>query len=236
MDYLLRERLLIGSEAVEKLKKSHVAVFGLGGVGGIAAECLARSGIGEISVFDNDTVSVTNINRQIVADITTVGKNKTEVMKDRILNINSECRVNVFNMFYLPENADTISYENFDYVIDAVDTVTAKLTLIEHAKKHGVKIVSCMGTGGKTDPTMLKVADIKNTTVCPLAKVMRRELKKRGIEGVKVVYSTEESKIKDGEEIETKGSGRTAPPSMIFVPMSAGILLAREAVKDLTGE
>lgn len=233
MEKFDRVKLLIGSNSFEKLKNSSVAVFGVGGVGGYTAEALVRSGIGKITLFDNDKVSLSNINRQIIADISTVGQDKTKAVKDRLLSINPELEIQVYNVFYLPENADNFPFTNFDYVVDAVDTVTAKIEIIKRAKESLVPVISCMGTGGKTDPTMLKIADIEKTKGCPLARVMRKELKERGIKGVKVVYSEETSIIANGEKTEVKGKDRVAPPSMIFVPATAGLIIAREVVFDI---
>lgn len=224
----LRNSLLIGDEAVEKLKKSSVAVFGVGGVGGFVVEGLARSGIGEITIFDNDTVDETNLNRQIIATTENIGKDKTLEAEKRVKSINPETKVHTHKVFYLPENADEFDLSIYDYIVDAVDTVSAKLEIIARAKKAGVPVISCMGTGGKTDITSLKVADIEKTSMCPLAKVMRRELKSRNISGVKAVYSTEET-VKP--KIDGKNKG--VIPSMIFVPASAGLMIAREVVFDL---
>lgn len=224
----LRNSLLIGDEAVEKLKKSLVAVFGVGGVGGFVVEGLARAGVGEITIFDNDTIEETNLNRQIIATTENIGKDKTAEAEKRVKSINPETKVHTHKVFYLPENADEFDLSIYDYIVDAVDTVSAKLEIIARAKKAGVPVISCMGTGGKTDITSLKVADIEKTSMCPLAKVMRRELKSRNISGVKVVYSTEET-VKPKIDGENKG----VIPSMIFVPASAGLMIAREVVFDL---
>lgn len=220
-----RTEMLIGKESLSSLSKAKVLIFGIGGVGGYVTEALARSGIGFMVLVDNDTVSVTNINRQIIATDSTVGMYKTEVMKTRILDINPEAQVEVRNCFYLPENAEEFDFSQYDYIVDAIDTVTAKLDIIERAGKASVPVISCMGTGNKLDPTKLVVTDIYKTSVCPLAKVMRRELRKRGITGLKVVYSTEEP-IKN-EEI-----GRV-PGSVAWVPPVAGLIAAAEVVKDL---
>ena len=220
-----RTEMLIGKDGLSCLSKSKVLIFGIGGVGGYVTEALARSGIGSMVLVDNDTVSVTNINRQIIATDSTVGMYKTEVMKTRILDINPEAQVEVRNCFYLPENAEEFDFSQYDYIVDAIDTVTAKLDIIERAGKALVPVISCMGTGNKLDPTKLVVTDIYKTSVCPLAKVMRRELRKRGITGLKVVYSTEEP-IKN-EEI-----GRV-PGSVAWVPPVAGLIAAAEVVKDL---
>lgn len=230
-----RVELLLGSQGLQKLKKANVLLFGVGGVGGFTAEALVRSGVGSITLVDNDVVNETNINRQIIATVQTVGLSKVEVMKARLNAINPEVKVNTLNLFYLPENADTIDFSAFDYVIDAVDTVSAKIAVIERAKAQGVPVISCMGTGGKLNPELLTVGDIANTKGCPLARVMRRELKKRNITGVKVVYSTEESVqvSLDNPLSEEKSKGRVAPPSMIFVPAIAGLMMANQVVLDL---
>ncbi len=232
-DQFTRTRLLFGDEAMERLAAARVAIFGIGGVGGHCIEALARGGIGTLDIIDNDVVSVTNINRQAVALHSTIGQKKTEVMRARILDINPEARVNVYNTFYLPETAHLFDFMQYDYIVDAIDTVTGKIMLIEQAKAAQVPIISCMGTGNKLDPTMLEVADIDKTSVCPLAKVMRRELKKRGIEGVKAVYSREEPR-KPGASTETKGTqNRPAPASCSFVPPVAGLIMAGEVLKDI---
>ena len=235
MGALDRAKLLIGEENLQKLSRSSVALFGVGGVGGFVAEALARSGVGAITVFDNDTIAESNLNRQIIANVHNVGKDKTDEIKSRLLSINPNLKVYVNKVFYLPENAEEFDLSAYDYVVDAVDTVSAKIEIIKRAKAVGVPVISYMGTGGKTDPTMLKVSDIQKTSVCPLARVMRRELKKRGVSGVKVVYSEEEpvcdkAAMKNAEKIKC---GRPSPPSMIFVPASAGLIIAREVVFDL---
>lgn len=222
-----RTRLLIGDEGLEKLKSKRVALFGIGGVGGFVLEGLSRSGIGEITIFDKDKVSESNLNRQIIATIDSIGLDKVEVAKNRVNNIDDSIKVNAIKTFYLPENADTVDFSKFDYVIDAVDTVSAKISIIENAKKNGVPVISCMGTGGKLNPELLKVSYIEKTSVCPLAKVMRKELKNRGIKDVKAVYSTEE-----GVSAKTNSNEKIIP-SMIFVPAVAGLLIANEVVKDL---
>lgn len=229
-----RVKMLIGNENYTKLKNAKVLLFGIGGVGGYVAESLVRSGIGGITVVDGDVVSQSNINRQIIATTQSVGEDKVSVIKERLLSINSELIFHAEKLFYLPENRESISFEGYDYVIDAVDTVSAKLDIIVRANECGVPVISCMGTGGKTDPTKLKVGDVFETSGCPLARVMRRELKKRGVSCLKTVYSTEQIVLsKELELAEPKGKDRVAPPSMIFVPASAGILLAREVVFDL---
>lgn len=233
-----RSAMLLGTEQVEKLADKTVAVFGIGGVGGYVVEALVRTGIGSFDLIDHDTVSVTNMNRQIIATMDTIGRNKAEVMKDRILSINPEARVHVHDCFFLPENADEFVFEEYDYVVDAVDIVTAKLEIIERAKKAGVPVISSMGAGNKLDPTQFVVTDISKTSVCPLAKVMRRELKKRGISDVKVVYSKEEAltPLLDPQK-ETNDGAQTrkkVPGSVAFVPSVAGLIVASEVIKDLT--
>ncbi|MBE5958207.1 MAG: tRNA threonylcarbamoyladenosine dehydratase [Lachnospiraceae bacterium] len=246
IDQFSRTKLLIGEEGAEKLANARVAVFGIGGVGGYVCEALARSGVGHFDLIDNDTVSLTNINRQIIALNSTVGKYKTEIMWERMKDINPNVDVNVHNCFFLPENADDFDFTQYDYVVDAVDTVAAKLSIIMKAKEAGVLVISSMGAGNKLDPTMFKVADIYKTKVCPLAKVMRRELKNRGVKKLKVVYS-EELPVKQDEktvqkmreyngenpEIEKPSMKRSTPGSVAFVPSVAGLIIASEVVKDL---
>lgn len=229
-----RTELLIGDEGVRKLKDAKVAVFGIGGVGGFAVEALARSGIGHFVLIDNDTVSLTNLNRQIIALHSTIGKYKTEVMKQRIEDINPNADVEVHNCFFLPENKDDFDFSNYSYVIDAVDTVAAKLSIIEESKKYNVPVISSMGAGNKLNPAMFEISDISKTSVCPLAKVMRYELKKRGIKNVKVVYSKEEplKPLFDISKEETT-SKRATPGSISFVPSVAGLILASEVIKDI---
>jgi len=242
MEKFSRTSLLIGKDGLEKLNRAHVALFGVGGVGGFVAEALVRSGVGNITLFDSDTVSLSNINRQIIADTTTVNQYKTEVMARRLKDINPNVNVYINNVFYLPENAQNYPLNQFDYVVDAIDTVSGKIALICQAKGENVKVISCMGMGGKVDITAIKTADIYKTKECALARVMRRELKKRGIENLKVVYSTETpldvtKNLQDaGEEVEKRASGRVAPPSMIFVPAAAGLMIAKEVVFDLINE
>ena len=230
-----RTRLVLGAEALTKLKNARVAVFGLGGVGGAAVEALARSGVGALELIDSDTVAVTNLNRQLIATHTTLGMKKTEAAKARVLDINPDCRVTVRNEFFLPENADAWDFTAYDYVIDAVDTVAAKLCLAERCAAAGTPIISCMGTGNKTDPTRLEIADIYRTSVCPLAKVMRRECRKRGIKRLKVLYSREEPVTPKTDEVaEKEETGRRSTPgSTAFVPPAAGFIIAAEAVKDM---
>ena len=236
-----RTRLLFGREAMEKLAASRVAVFGIGGVGGYVVEALARCGVGAIDLIDNDKVALSNLNRQIIATMDSVGREKTQVMKERILSINPDCKVEVHNCFYLPETRDSFDFSAYDYVVDAVDTVTAKIDLVLSAREAGTPIISSMGTGNKLTPAMFEVADIYKTSVDPLARVMRRELKKRGVKKLKVVYSREEP-VKTGEierleEIREAEAPkrRSIPASNAFVPPSAGLLIASEVVRDLTG-
>lgn len=233
-----REELLIGQEGLEKLQKARVAVFGVGGVGGHVVEALARSGVGALDLFDGDRVSLTNINRQIIALDSTVGRLKVEVAKERVLDINPDCQVEAREMFFTPENAGEVDFAQYDYVADAIDTVTSKIELIRLCREAGVPVISSMGAGNKLDPTAFRVDKIEKTSVCPLARVMRRELKKRGITGVKAVYSTEESltpaQAQSGDEKGT--AGRPTPGSMAFVPSVAGLILAGEIIKDLLVE
>lgn len=230
-DMFLRTSALIGASAVEKLKKSSVAVFGLGGVGSYAAEALARAGVGKMTLIDPDKISETNINRQLVALHSTVGLYKADVCRDRILDINPNIKVTSLKVFYLPDNDGGIDFTDYDYIVDAVDTVSAKIALAENAEKSGVPIISSLGTGNKLDASAFKVSDIYSTKVCPLARVMRTELKKRGVKSLKVVYSEETPlKTDTGEE---KSSGHTAPASISFVPPVAGLIAAGEVIKDL---
>ena len=224
-----RAELLLGSESIEKLKKAKVIVFGIGGVGSFVCEALARSGVGTITLVDNDTVSESNINRQLIALTSTVGLNKTDVMKERIREINPECNVTSIPCFYTKEKE--VDIEGFSYVVDAIDTVTSKLTLIEEANKLSVPIISCMGTGNKLDPTRFEITDISKTSVCPLARVMRRELKNRGINHLKVLYSKEEPI--SPENTISDGSRRSVPGSVSFVPPVAGMIIAGEVIKDI---
>ncbi len=232
-----RTELLLGKGGLEKLQNAKVAIFGIGGVGGYVAEALARSGVGSLDLIDNDEVSVTNINRQIIALHSTIGQPKVDVMKERILDINPNCKVRAFQCFYLPETKNLFDFKEYNYVIDAVDTVTAKIQLILQAKEACVSIISSMGAGNKLNPAMFEVADISQTSVCPLARVMRQECKKRGIKNVKVVYSKEkpvEPQLSEEEKksAEQKGNG-IAPGSCAFVPSVAGLIIASEVVKDL---
>lgn len=235
-EWITRSGLLLGNEGIDKLQKSKVAIFGVGGVGGYVAEALARSSVGSFVLTDSDTVDVTNINRQIIALNSTVGKLKVDVMKERILDINPKADVEVRACFYLPENADEFDFSEYSYVVDAVDTVSAKLSIIERAKSAGVPVISSMGAGNKLDASAFRVADIYKTKVCPLAKVIRHECKKRGIKDLKVVYSEEEP-IRNSSDTDPqfKASGRPAPGSIAFVPSVCGLIIAGEVVKDLTG-
>ena len=225
-----RTAILLGEENLEKLKRARVAVFGVGGVGGYVVEALARSGVGVLDLIDKDTVSESNINRQIIALHSTVGRYKTEVAAERARDINPDICVRVYNTFYLPETAAQFDFSRYDYVVDAIDTVSGKIAIVEEAKKANVPVIAAMGAGNKLDPTKFEVADISKTSVCPLARVMRRELKKRGIDHLKVVYSKEEplpSPVVDEE------SGKSVPGSVAFVPSVVGLILAGEVVKDL---
>lgn len=232
-----RTELLLGAERMEKLYRAHVAVFGIGGVGGYVAEALARCGVGAFTLVDSDVVAPSNLNRQIIATLDTVGQYKTEVMAARIARINPDAQVTVRNCFYLPETADSFDFTQFDYVVDAVDTVTAKLEIVCRAQEAGVPVISSMGAGNKLDPTRFRVADIYETSVCPLAKVMRRECRKRGIAHLKCVYSTEEPRKPmetSSSEEEPSPGRRSVPGSIAFVPSAAGLILAGEVVRDLT--
>ncbi|MBR3182366.1 MAG: tRNA threonylcarbamoyladenosine dehydratase [Eggerthellaceae bacterium] len=247
LDRFSRTELLLGADAMATLAQSRVAVFGMGGVGGYCAEALARSGVGAIDLVDHDKVSLTNLNRQIVALESTIGKNKAEVMAERIADINPACRVTAHVCFFLPDTADEIDLAQFDYIVDAVDTVTAKLLLAERAQAAGVPIISSMGTANKLDPTALRVGDISQTSICPLAKIIRKECRKRGIKRLKVVYSTEPAQQPGDEaqaayraDAESADStvcdkfGRAGiPASTAFVPPTAGLILASEVVRDL---
>ncbi|MDE5584222.1 MAG: tRNA threonylcarbamoyladenosine dehydratase [Ruminococcus sp.] len=229
-DIFSRTELLFGAESLGILRKSRVAVFGLGGVGGHVAEALVRSGVGAVDLIDNDTVAKSNINRQIFALRSTVGRYKTDVAEERLLDINPECRIKTHKVFFMPENSGKIDFSPFDYVVDAIDTVTGKIEIIMRCEAEKVPVISCMGTGNKTDPTALEIADISQTSVCPLARVMRREMKKRGVGRLKVVYSREEPKILPESFSE---SGKKIPSSCAFVPSVAGLIIAGEVIKDL---
>lgn len=232
-----RTELLLGSAAMDKLATSRVAVFGIGGVGGYVVEALARSGIGEFDLIDDDTVSITNINRQIIATKKTLGLYKVDLMKERILDINPDAKINVYKCFFMPDMESQFPFEKYSYIVDAVDTVTAKIGIILKAKECGVPVISSMGAGNKLEASKFKVADIYDTKVCPLAKVMRHELKKRGIKSLKVVYSDEMPLIPDNRQA-VEGDvhckkGRPLPGSVSFVPSVAGLIIAGEVVKDL---
>lgn len=244
-----RTQLLFGADAMEKLASSRVAVFGIGGVGGYAVEALARSGVGELDLIDDDKICLTNLNRQIFALRSTVGKYKTDVAEQRVKDINPDIKVNVHRCFYMPDTADQFDFTQYDYVIDAIDTVTGKIELVMRAKEAGVPIISSMGAGNKLDPAAFKVADIYKTSVCPLAKVMRRELKKRGVKKLKVVYS-EEQPIRPLEDMSISCRShcvcppgtvrkctvrRDIPGSTAFVPSVVGLIIAGEVIKDITG-
>lgn len=233
-----RTELLLGSDAMDRLAGAHVAIFGVGGVGGYVCEALARSGVGALDLVDDDRVCPSNINRQIIATHSTVGRYKTDVMKERILDINPHAKVQAYRCFFLPDNADRFPFEEYDYVVDAVDTVTAKIELVLRAQAYHVPVISSMGAGNKLDASAFRVADIYETKVCPLAKVMRRELKKRNVEHLKVVYSEEEP-MKPGNETEisiesgSHTTRRATPGSVAFVPSVAGLIIAGEVIKDL---
>ena len=244
---LMRTELLLGEEGIEKLSKARVAVFGIGGVGGYVTEALCRSGVGALDLIDHDTVSITNLNRQVIALHSTVGQFKTDVMEKRLRDINPDVKITVHKCFYLPETKDQFDFSVYSYVVDAVDTVTAKLLLAEEAKKAGVPLISSMGTGNKLDPSKLRVSAVFETSVDPLARVMRRELRKRGIDHLKVVWSTEEPRkpLLDARTIRMmEGSPvpeesvrlKDIPGSCAFVPAAAGLLIASEVVRDLIKE
>ena len=218
-----RTENLIGANALEKLKKCHIAVFGVGGVGGFVVEALARAGVGTIDLIDSDCVDITNLNRQIIALHSTIGKQKVSVMRDRVLDINPNTTVNIFPMLFLPENSSQFDFSKYDYVIDAVDNVTAKIELVVKCQEAGTPIIASMGTGNKLDPTKFEISDIYKTSVCPLAKVMRYELKRRGVKKLKVLYSKENP---------IKTTDRT-PASISFVPSAAGLIIAGEVIKDI---
>ena len=231
---ILRTAMLLGEEAVERLAKSRVAVFGIGGVGGYTVEALARAGIGAIDLIDNDDVSRSNINRQILATHSTVGLPKVEAARRRILDINPAAKVTMWECFYNAETAARFDFTQYDYIVDAIDTVTGKLALVQQAVTANTPIICCMGTGNKLDPTRFEVSDISKTTMCPLARVMRKELGKRGIKHLKVVYSREEALTPVGAEEEAKAIGkRQIPGSVAFVPGAAGLILAGEVIKDI---
>ena len=247
MSFSSRTEMLIGKEGTQLLASKKVAVFGVGGVGGAVCEALARAGIGSLTLFDDDVVALSNLNRQVVALTSTLGEKKVEVMARRILDINPGCTVTVHPVFYTPENAESFPFTGYDYIVDAVDTVSAKLSIIQRAKQAGIPVISAMGAGNKLHPEMFQVADIEKTSVCPLARVMRRELKKRGIRKVKVVYSQElplhplsQAKPSSPEDqpLQPQRGGNpknNAPGSISFVPAAAGLVLASAVVQDLLG-
>lgn len=242
MNKFARTKLLLGQDGIDKLQASRVAVFGVGGVGGYVCEALVRSGIGTFDIIDNDKVCESNINRQIIATTKTIGRDKVDVMRERMQDINPDVTVNIHKCFFLPENADEFPFEEYDYVVDAMDTVTAKIALVMKCKEKNVPIISSMGAGNKLDASAFKVSDIYKTKVCPLAKVMRHELKKRGVKKLKVVYSEELplTPVNDGTNVCEKEDStivkRATPGSVAFVPSVAGLIIAGEVVKDLTNE
>ena len=236
MEAFGRTRLLLGAAAMEKLKKARVAVFGLGGVGGYVVEALARSGVGALDLIDHDTVSLSNINRQILATHSTLGMAKAEAAKARVLDINPEAKVAARDMFFGPDTADTLDFTQYDYVVDAIDTVTGKLALIAAAKAAGTPILCCLGTGNKLDASKFQITDISKTSVCPLARVMRKECAKRGYKNVKVLFSTEDplpSQMEEADLSELPEGRRSLPGSVSFVPSVAGLLIAGEVIRDL---
>ena len=231
-----RTEMLLGSEAVHKLKQCRIAVFGIGGVGGYTVEALARSGVGTLDLIDNDTVSLTNINRQIIALHSTIGMNKTEAAKKRLLDINPNIKINTYNTFFTPENSGEFNFSQYDYIVDAIDTVSGKIELAVQADKANVPIISSMGAGNKLDPTRFEVSDIYKTSVCPLARVMRRELKKRNIRKLKVVYSKEEALSPKCESDEDSGMKRQTPASIAYVPSVVGLIIAGEVINDIISQ
>lgn len=234
-DQFSRTRLLLGDDGIEKLQKARVAVFGVGGVGGYAVEALARAGVGALDLIDNDTVACSNLNRQIIATHDTIGKLKVDVAADRVHAINPDCTVRVYRTFYLPETKDQFDFTQYDYVVDAIDTVSGKIALVLQAKEAGVPIICAMGAGNKLDPSMFEVADLYKTSVCPLARVMRTECRKRGIKHLKVVYSKEPPVTPLVSAEDMAPGKRSVPGSVSFVPAAAGLILAGEVVRDLVG-
>lgn len=234
LDEFTRTRMLLGEEAMERLRRARVAVFGVGGVGGHAVEALARSGIGTLDLIDDDRVNITNINRQIIALHSTLGQYKVDAAKARILDIHPETVVNVYRTFFTPETAHAFDFTQYDYVLDAIDTVSGKLELAVRAKEAGVPLISCMGAGNKLDPTAFVVTDISKTSVCPLARVMRRELRKRGIEHLTVVYSTEPARTPLPDPDVESSARRSVPASNAFVPAVAGLIAASKIIGDLS--
>lgn len=233
-----RTELIFGKDGMRKLADARIAVFGIGGVGGHTVEALVRSGIGAIDIIDNDDVCVTNVNRQIFATLDNIGRPKVEAARERIKSLNPDCRVRTYRTFYMPDTADNFDFTQYDYIVDAIDTITGKIELIINAEKSGTPIISSMGAGNKIDPTAFEVTDIYKTSVCPLAKVMRRELKKRGVKKLKVVYSKEEPitpKVSADSAETPTGSRRSVPGSNAFVPSVVGLIIAGEVIKDITG-
>lgn len=247
-----RTALLVGEDGLDRLAGARVAVFGVGGVGGYVCEALARSGVGTLDIVDSDTVSISNLNRQIIAAVSSIGKYKVDVMKERIADISPDMKVNTYRCFYVPETSDQFDFSQYDYVVDAVDTVAAKISIIEECMKHDVPVISSMGAGNKMHPELFELADISKTSVCPLAKVMRRELKKRGINHLKVVYSKEipiRAKTEaegpqpelapltkeTAQQITSPAPKRSTPGSIAFVPSAVGLIIAGEVVRNLTG-
>ena len=235
MDQFEREALLIGREGIEKLRSARVALFGIGGVGGYVAEALIRCGVGSLDFYDNDRVSLSNLNRQLIALHSTVGRDKADVMTERLLDINPEAKITGHKLFYLPEEAGKIDFASFDYITDAIDTVAAKLDIAEKAYRLGIPLISAMGAGNRLDPTQFRVGDIYETENCPLARVMRRELRKRGIPALKVVYSVEPAITPQGEGSQ-ETSRRAVPGSIAFVPPVMGLIMASVIVRDIIGE
>ena len=231
-DQYSRTRMLLGDDAMEALRRARVAVFGVGGVGGYVVEALARSGVGALDLIDNDVVALTNLNRQIIATHDTLGRAKVDVARERVLAIDPACAVRTYQTFFLPETADAFDFSAYDYVVDAIDTVAGKLTIIERARSAGTPVISALGTGNKLDPSRLAIGDIYETSVCPLARVMRRELRRRGVARLKVLWSSEEPIVPLPTEEETERRG--LPGSSAFVPPAGGLLIAAEVVKDLT--
>ncbi len=230
MDIFEREKMLIGDERVARLARKHVIVFGVGGVGSFVCEALARGGVGRITIVDGDTVSESNINRQIIALLSTVGRAKTEVMRERIADINPNAQVREYKHFYLPNDTGDIWENEYDYIVDAIDTISAKIDIAVRAKEMGIPLISSMGTGNKLDPTRFEITDIYKTSVCPVCRVMRRELKNRGVERLKVLYSAEEVR----KPVKSADGGRT-PASISFVPSAAGLIIAGEVIRELAG-
>ena len=235
-EQFLRTAMLLGQEAVQRLQKARVAVFGLGGVGGYVVEALARGGVGQLDLIDSDTIGLSNLNRQLLATRSTLGMAKVEAGRQRVLDINPDCIVRTYPVFYTPETADSFDFRDYDYIVDAIDTVPGKLALVEQAATAGTPLICCMGTGNKLDPSAFRVEDISKTSMCPLARVMRRELGKRGIRHLKVVYSQEEALTPTGWEKEAAALGkRQIPGSVSFVPGAAGLILAGQVIRDIAG-